>query len=79
MEDILFKLLDDRMTNSRMTMITSNLTIQELPFNERITDRINKLCMPFHLPEICVRSKEIRESRQELLKELSLSKENSNE
>ena len=79
LEDILFKLLDDRMTNSRMTMITSNLAIQELPFNERITDRINKLCMPFHLPEICVRSKEIRESRQELLKELSLSKENSNE
>lgn len=75
LEDILFKLLDDRMVNSRMTMITSNLAIQELPFNERITDRINKLCMPFHLPEICVRSKEIRESRQELLKELNLNKE----
>lgn len=75
LEDILFKLLDDRMTNLRMTMITSNLTIQELPFNERITDRINKLCFPLHLPEICVRSKEIRESRQELLKELNLAKE----
>lgn len=75
LEDILFKLLDDRMINSRMTMITSNLEIQELPFNERITDRINKLCMPFHLPEICVRSKEIRENRQELLKELKLAKE----
>ena len=74
LEDILFKLLDERMTNSRMTIITSNLAIQELPFNERITDRINKLCMPFHLPEICVRSKEIRESRLELLKELDLNK-----
>ena len=77
LEDILFKLLDDRMVRSRMTMITSNLPIEELPFNERITDRINKLCYPFHLPEICVRSKEVRESRQELLKELSLAKEKS--
>lgn len=75
LEDILFKLLDDRMINSRMTMITSNLPIQELPFNERITDRINKLCMPFHLPEICVRSREIIEARQKLLRELNLAKE----
>lgn len=75
MNDILFKLLDERMINSRMTLITSNLAIQELPFNERITDRINKLCFPFHLPEICVRSKEIQESRRELMKELSLAKE----
>lgn len=75
LEDILFKLLDERMTRARMTIITSNLAIQELPFNERVTDRINKLCFPFHLPEICVRSKEIRESRQELMKELNLNKE----
>lgn len=79
LEDILFKLLDDRMVNSRMTMVTSNLAIQELPFNERITDRINKLCMPFHVPEICVRSKEIRESRQELLRELDLNKKEAND
>lgn len=72
LEDILYKILDERMTNKRMTVITSNVEIKALPFNERITDRIDKLCMPFHLPETCVRSKETREERQELLKELGL-------
>lgn len=70
MEDILYKLLDYRMTNQRMTMITSNVPIKELQLNERITDRIDKLCMPFHLPELCVRSKETREARQMLLSDL---------
>lgn len=74
LEDILFKLLDDRMINKRMTIITSNLAIQELPFNERIIERVNKLCMPCHLPEICVRSKEITESRQALWKKLDLNR-----
>ncbi len=74
LEDILYKLLDYRMLNKRMTIITSNLQIQELPFNERIIDRINKLCMPFHLPEVCVRSKEIGENRRSLLEELGLIK-----
>ena len=70
MEDVLYKLLNYRIENNRMTMITSNVPIQNLPLNERITDRIDKLCMPFHLPEICVRSKETREARQMLLKDL---------
>ena len=74
LEDIIYKMLDDRMINKRMTVITSNLAIQDLPFNERIVDRINKLCMPCHLPEICVRSKEITESRQALWKKLDLNK-----
>lgn len=74
MEDILYKLLDYRMNNKRMTMITSNVPVQNLPFNERITDRIDKLCVPFRLPEICVRTKETREARQMLLKDLGWDK-----
>ena len=69
-EDILFTLLDMRMTNRRMTIITSNMSINQLPYNERITDRINKICMPFHLPEVEVRTKETSEARRKLLKEL---------
>lgn len=72
LEDILFKLLDDRVSNKRMTVITSNLAIQELPFDERIIDRVNTLCMPCHLPEICVRSREINERRQALQQKLAI-------
>ena len=75
LEDELFKLLDYRMTNGRMTMITSNLDIKQLPFNERVKDRIEKICVEMHLPEICVRTKEARENRQTLFRELGLIKE----
>ena len=72
LEDILFKLLDYRMTNKRMTLITSNIDIKDLNFNERIIDRLDKMCVPMHLPEIAVRTKEARENRSELFKELGL-------
>lgn len=75
LEDILYNLLDYRKNNSRMTMITSNFAIQELTYKDkRIIDRINSLCMPFALPEFCVRSKETRENRNELLRELGITK-----
>lgn len=72
LEDELFKLLDYRMTNNRMTLVTSNLDIKQLPFNERIKDRLEKITVEMHLPEICVRTKEARENRQALFKELGL-------
>lgn len=72
LEDELFKLLDYRMTNNRMTLVTSNLDIKQLPFNERIKDRLEKITVEMHLPEVCVRTKEARENRQALFKELGL-------
>lgn len=72
LEDELFKLLDYRMTNGRMTIITSNLDIKQLPFNERIKDRLEKITVEMHLPEVCVRTKEARENRQTLFRELGL-------
>ncbi|MBR6474024.1 MAG: ATP-binding protein [Lachnospiraceae bacterium] len=81
LEDTLFKLLDARMTNKRMTIITSNIDIGDLPFNERIRDRIESLCAPMHLPDISVRAKEARADRLDLFKELGLikTKEEKNE
>lgn len=81
LEDIIFKLLDYRMTNKRMTIITSNIDIGDLPFNERIRDRIESLCAPMHLPNISVRAKEARQERLDLFRSLGLikKKEDSNE
>lgn len=70
--DILYKLLDYRMIHNRITIITANMPVEEIPFEERIKDRINKMCMPMHLPEICVRSKETRANKIELLKKVGL-------
>jgi DNA replication protein DnaC len=74
LDDILFKLLDYRMTNKRMTLFTSNCPINELRFNERTIDRVNRLSMPCKLPEICVRDKEVNEARASLIRKLGLNK-----
>lgn len=72
LEDILYKLMDERMTNARVTVITSNVPTSELPYDDRIVDRIGKVCIPVHLPEICIRSKEARDERRDFLKNMGL-------
>ena len=72
LSDILYKMLDYRMIHKRITVITSNMPVEEIPFDERIKDRINKMCMPMRLPEICVRSKEARANKIDLLKKVGL-------
>lgn len=72
LEDILYKLLDERMNNKRMTVITSNVPIQNLPYDDRIADRLNMICIPLHLPEIRIRSKESRDKRREFLTSMGL-------
>ena len=72
LEDILYKLLDERMRNGRLTVITSNMNIDNLPFDDRISDRISAICLPLHLPEIKIRSKESRDKRSDFLKEMGL-------
>lgn len=69
-EDILFPILDDRMTKNRLTIITSNYSIDSLPMDERIADRINKMCYPIKLPEVKIRAREAVKAREELMKEV---------
>ena len=74
MEDVLFKILDERMNRGRLTIITSNIPIDELPFDDRLTDRLNKMCLPIELPNKSVRSQKSYEDKVELLKEVGLLK-----
>lgn len=73
--DILFRILDNRMQKRLVTIITSNISIAELQIDDRIVDRIIKICSPIPLPEICVRSRESRQNQVDLFKELGLIKE----
>lgn len=72
LEDILYKLFDERMRNGRLTIVTSNMSIDALPYNDRIADRLNAICLPLHLPEIRIRSKESMDKRNDFLKEMGL-------
>lgn len=78
-EDILYKLLDYRLIHNRMTLFTSNIAQDQLPLNERTTDRISRMSFPMHLPEICVRDKETRENRKNLQMELGWIKQKEGE
>ena len=72
LEDILYKLLDERMNNKRMTVITSNVAMANLPYDDRIADRLNAVCIPIHLPEVRIRSKESRDRRRDFLSSMGL-------
>lgn len=74
MADILFRILDERMQHNLVTIITSNIKMSELSVDDRIADRINRLCYPIPLPDYCVRAKEATENKVKLLNQLGLTK-----
>lgn len=51
----LFRLIDWRYSNKRVTIFTSNVPIEQLKLDERIVDRIYSMCIPLKLPEVSVR------------------------
>lgn len=72
MNEILFKIIDTRLTEKRSTILTSNIRLNELDIDSRISERINKSCYDIHLPECNVRSREATEEKKEFLRELGL-------
>ena len=72
MNEVVFRIVDDRMTKKLVTIFTSNLTIEELYLEDRIKERIIKMSLAISLPEFNVRSKEAYEDKVQFLKELGL-------
>lgn len=73
-EEVLFKIVDKRMQNKKMTIYTSNIKIMELPYSDRIRDRIYKTSNTMTLPEICVRLQESNDKKREFLRKRGLIK-----
>lgn len=71
-EDILFRILDHRVSNNLITIITSNYQIGELELDIRIVDRIYQVCQLLQLPECAVRQKEATERKKDFLKKRGL-------
>lgn len=72
LQDIVFRILDARMNDRLPTIVTSNMSISELPFDDRIIDRLNKLCFTLHLPDYCVRQKEANGEKKAFLQKLGV-------
>lgn len=64
----LFRLIDSRYSNNRLTIFTSNLELNQLKLNDRIVDRIYSMCIQLNLPEKSIRRMQVNNENSKFLK-----------
>lgn len=70
--DLLFKIIEARYQNKLITLFTSNLRVNELRVDDRISSRIDKISQFLPLPEYSYRSKEANAKKRQFFKEMGL-------
>jgi DNA replication protein DnaC len=51
----MYEIINERYLANRPTIFTANNDIKDLPYDERITNRIEQMCVAIHYPEVSVR------------------------
>lgn len=69
-DTVLYRLVNERMGNKLVTIFTSNIPVNELKIDERISDRIFSMTIPLILPEVSIRNNKAREKNAEFLKSI---------
>lgn len=72
MNDLLFKIIEARYQNKLVTLFTSNLKIDELRVDDRVSSRIDKISQLIPLPEYSYRRKEANKEKREFFKDMGL-------
>ena len=54
--EVLYGILNDRMTAKKVTIFTSNCSVEELKHDDRIKNRIEKMTVPIPFPDESIRS-----------------------
>lgn len=70
--NILYRILNERMENKRITIITSNVKVDNLPFDDKIVDRINATMQNIPLPDCKVRAREANDKKRKLFQKIGL-------
>lgn len=65
---IFYNLLNGRMINKKITIFTSNSTIDDLKHDDRIRNRIEKMAIPIEFPNESIRSQLAKSENEELQK-----------
>lgn len=65
-----YNILNGRMIEKRVTIFTSNCKIEELNFDDRITNRIVKMALPVQFPDESIRTAIARKENNDLLDRL---------
>lgn len=66
----LFRLVDSRYNNKRVTIFTSNIGIGSLKLDDRIVERINFMCLKVGLPEVSIRARKTKQEHDDFLDKL---------
>ena len=69
LNDVVYELLNERNRRNRVTLFTSNVPIQELGMDDRITDRIYEKAFQIHLPEESIRTRLANRSKEKFLRD----------
>ena len=70
--DILYRILDARIQRKAVTLATSNYDIDQLPLDDRLIDRINRMMQVVRLPEFSVRTRDAKAEKKAMLEELGI-------
>ncbi len=65
-KSIFYSILDGRMDNNKITIFTSNLSMDELQHDDRLKSRIEKMALPIEFPEESIREKIAKSENEEL-------------
>ncbi len=66
----LFRLIDYRMCEGKPVIVTSNVPIDELKCDGRISDRFTNMCITVPMPEISIRRQRAKTSNDKFLQEI---------
>jgi DNA replication protein DnaC len=69
-ETVLYRLINYRMTKKLVTIFTSNISVDKLKIDARISDRIFSMTIPLVLPEVGIRNIKSREENEAFIREV---------
>ena len=64
---VFYRLVNDRYSNHKPTIYTSNLSIDQLRMDDRIIDRIDSTSFEIHLPEKSIRREKRQREKDEIM------------
>lgn len=66
----LFRLIDHRMCEGKQIIVTSNVPIDSLKCDGRISDRLTDMCIAVPMPEISIRKRKAKAANDKFLEEI---------
>ena len=70
--DILFRIIDRRYQDGKTVIVTSNVALAELDFDDRVVDRLNAMTLTVKIPEVCIRARDANTRKRAILSKFGI-------